>query len=83
MLDPVDYDRKRLFEVLDRRCHEDFQKGSGSLNTQNKRQMNRDLTYILHGKLPRKFGEMPTYMGDYERIAPSDASERYLKLIGG
>ena len=45
--------------------------------------MNRDLTYILNGKVPRKYGEMPEKMGDYQRIAPSEASERYLKLIGG
>ena len=24
LLDPIDFDRKRLFEVLDRRLHEDF-----------------------------------------------------------
>lgn len=26
LLDPVDFDRKRLFEVLERRVHEDFSK---------------------------------------------------------
>lgn len=45
--------------------------------------MNRDLSYILHSKVPRKYGEMPKKMGRYHRIAPSEASERYLKLIGG
>lgn len=45
--------------------------------------MNRDLTYILNGKVPRKYGEMPEKLGNYTRIAPSEASERYLKLIGG
>jgi hypothetical protein len=45
--------------------------------------MNRDLTYILNGKVPRKYGEMPKYLGKYERIAPTEKSERYLKLIGG
>ena len=61
LLDPIDYDRKRLFEVLERRVHEDFGKAAGSTST--KRQMNRDLTYILHGKVPRKYGEMPDNMG--------------------
>lgn len=28
LLDPVDFDRKRLFEVLDRRMHEDFSKNN-------------------------------------------------------
>jgi hypothetical protein len=45
--------------------------------------MNRDLSYVLHSKVPRKYGEMPKNMGRYQRIAPTEASERYLKLIGG
>jgi hypothetical protein len=83
LIDTMDFDRKRLFEVLERRVHEDFTKSSGSTNIHTKRQMNRDLTYILNGKVPRKYGEMPEKMGNYQRIAPSEASERYLKLIGG
>jgi hypothetical protein len=83
LLDPLDFDRKRLFEVLDRRVHEDFSKSSGSTSTHAKRQMNKDLTYILHGAMPRKFGEMPKTLGNYERIAPSEASDRYLRLVGG
>ena len=84
LLDPIDYDRKRLFEVLERRVHEDFSKSSaGTQNTHTKRQMNRDLTYILNSKVPRQHGELPKKLGNYERIAPSEASEKYLKLIGG
>ena len=45
--------------------------------------MNKDLTYILHGRVPRGYGELPQHMGDYQRIAPGEQSERYLKLIGG
>ena len=37
LLDPIDYDRKRLFEVLERRIYEDFNKSSGVLNTHSKR----------------------------------------------
>jgi len=83
LLDPVDFDRKRLFEVLERRVHDDFSKSSGSLNTHTKRQMNRDLTYILNGKVPRPYGELPKKIGNFHRIAPSEKSERYLKLVGG
>lgn len=68
LLDPIDYDRKRLFEVLERRVHEDFSKhttgvSNGGMHT--KRLMNRDLTYILHGKVPRPYGVMPEKMGNY------------------
>ena len=62
LVNPVDYDRKRLFEVLERRIHEDFSQGkNGSLSTGQgaKRTMNKDLTYILNGHVPRGFGEMP------------------------
>ncbi len=45
--------------------------------------MNKDLTYILNGKVPRAYGEMPEKMGNYERLAPSESCESYLKLIGG
>lgn len=82
LVDPVDFDRKRLFEVLERRINEDFKQSTTS-NAYSKKLMNRDLTYILNGQMPRKFGEMPKFLGNYERIAPSPQSDSYLKLIGG
>ena len=33
--------------------------------------------------MPRAYGEMPRSVGNYERVAPSDASDSWLKLIGG
>ena len=45
--------------------------------------MNKDLHYILHGKVPRAYSEMPKQMGNYERIAPGELCESYLKLVGG
>lgn len=53
------------------------------MNNHTKRQMNKDLSYILHDRVPRMYGEMPKNLGNYERIAPSENSEKYLKLIGG
>jgi tubulin polyglutamylase TTLL5 len=85
MMDPLDFDRKRLFEVLERRINEDF-RGNGIPNgggLNQKRLMNRDLTYILNGRVPRRYGELPTRMGNFERLAPSPQCEQYLKLIGG
>ena len=82
LVEPVDFDRKRLFEVLERRINEDF-KQSTTANAYSKRLMNRDLTYILAGQVPRKFGDMPKKLGNFERIAPSSACDQYLKLIGG
>eukprot|EP00347_Sterkiella_histriomuscorum_P010309 403376796 len=82
LVDPVDFDRKRLFEVLERRINEDFKQSTTS-NAYSKKLMNRDLTYILNGQVPRKYGEMPKLMGNFERIAPSPQSDYYLKLVGG
>lgn len=50
LIDPIDFDRKRLFEVLERRINEDV-KCNTSTNGQNaqKKALNRDLTYILNG----------------------------------
>ena len=45
--------------------------------------INKDLTYILNGTIPRAFGEDPEIMGNYERIAPSKVSDRYIKMVGG
>ena len=45
--------------------------------------MNRDLTYILNGQMPRAYGEIPKNMGNFERLAPSEQSDQLLKLIGG
>lgn len=45
--------------------------------------MNRDLTYILNGQIPRKYGELPALMGNFQRIAPTSFSEKIIRLIGG
>ena len=39
-----------------------------------RRELNEDLTYILHGEVPRAFGELPKYVGDYKRLAPGTPS---------
>lgn len=81
-MDPIDFDRKRLFEVLERRVNEDFKQNTSS-NAFAKKTMNRDLTYILNGQVPRKYGEMPKSMGNFERLAPSLLCDTYLRLVGG
>ena len=45
--------------------------------------MNKDLTYILNGAVPRAYGEEPKMMGNYEKIAPSKMSDKYIKMVGG
>jgi hypothetical protein len=45
--------------------------------------MNKDLTYILNGQMPRGYGEMPKQMGNFERLAPCPESDQLFKMIGG
>ena len=37
--------------------------------------------YILKGKRIRAYGEMPEKMGGFERLAPSEYSNKILKMI--
>ena len=43
--------------------------------------MNRDLTFVLDGKRPRKFGEVPVRPGKYEMIAPTQESQVILRFV--
>ena len=45
--------------------------------------MNRDLTYILNGQMPRGYGETPKMMGNFEMLAPNDQTDEWMKLVGG
>lgn len=82
LVDPILFDRKKLLEVIERRIKEEHGLKS-TINTQNnsKQQMNRDLTYILDGKVIRKVGEPPRFMGNFERLAPSEYCEKIVKII--
>ncbi|CDW91822.1 tubulin-tyrosine ligase family protein [Stylonychia lemnae] len=86
VVDPVDFDRKKLADVLLRRLNE-YHNGVNRYNNrqnsqqQQMNQMNRDITYILNGKVPRQFGQMPMYPGNYEMIAPSPLVDKLLQTI--
>ena len=32
--------------------------------------MNRDLTYLLNGAMPRSYGDLPKTLGKFEILAP-------------
>ena len=82
LIEPLSFDRKKLVQVLERRILAE-QGCKSNINTQNnsKQQLNKDLTYILNGKSMRKVGEMPKFIGNYERIAPSEMSDRVVKIV--
>lgn len=82
IVDPINIDREALIKVLERVMK--------IKNTNNNVylyspmvQLNMDLTQIFQGKMPRAYGEMPSKIGRFERIAPSKESERLIKISGG
>jgi len=70
LVDPPAYDRRALTNVCKRRL---IHRKSSS-NVSNRDVLEKDLAEILMDKVPRKFGEMPRRLGNYERIVPMDSN---------
>ncbi|KAK3243678.1 hypothetical protein CYMTET_46683 [Cymbomonas tetramitiformis] len=87
LVDPPDFDRDALYRVLMRRLGGGANQrgarpgggmGMGTL-AEERDQINRDLNAILRGRMPRSYGEMPAYLGQFVRIAPSKGYDALLK----
>jgi len=78
LISPVYYDRFILNAIITRRMDEASHRYSRK-DADPKDQLNDDIKAILHGRMPREFGQMPKSMGNYERIAPSSLCSRILK----
>eukprot|EP00002_Diphylleia_rotans_P029676 TRINITY_DN6056_c0_g3_i1.p1 TRINITY_DN6056_c0_g3~~TRINITY_DN6056_c0_g3_i1.p1 ORF type:complete len:1173 (+),score=242.00 TRINITY_DN6056_c0_g3_i1:66-3584(+) len=81
LVDPPFMDRVALHALLSKRLdsHErGWAKGSGIQTTAQYDQAIQD---ILQGYVPRPPGNMPSYIGNYERISPSKVSERLMKTL--
>lgn len=84
LVDPPDFDHHRLQEILARRIGEEQRhKSKISIHNNTKETLNRDLTYILKGKKLRRVGELPTKMGCFEMIAPTEMSEKVESFARG
>lgn len=75
LVEPMEFDRRSFAEVLHRRVEKKSATGSAA----GRQQLDLDLHAILKGQVPRKYGEMPKKMGNYERIAPSEAWDNMVK----
>ena len=75
IVEPIYYNKQELLKVLERRISE-LNKGQ---NFNSVAQMNEDLSKILEGRKPRKLGELPQSIGNYELIAPSQMLDRLYK----
>lgn len=84
LIDPPDFDHTRLQEILARRIGEEQRhKSKISIHNNTKETLNRDLTFILRGKKLRKVGELPSKMGCFEMIAPTEASDKVESFARG
>lgn len=68
LVDPIAYDRASVARVLKRRLS-DMAKNKFSLN-KNDPDLEKDLRDMLGDRVPRSYGQEPTYLGDYERLCP-------------
>jgi len=67
LVDPPSFDRGLLSDVCKRRM---THRKSAS-NMTSKDVLENELSQILRNKAPRKFGELPKRMGNFERITPA------------
>jgi hypothetical protein len=86
-VEPINYDRDALVEVLERRIQQET-KVSVKSNKDTYLyspllQMNIDLNKILKGYVPRAYGETVSNCKKFEMIAPSKESEALIKITGG
>jgi tubulin polyglutamylase TTLL5 len=75
LVEPIEFDRQRLSQVLHRRLEKKAATGSAG----GRQQLDIDLHAILQGQTPRRYGELPKHMGNYERIAPSDMCDAIMR----
>merc|ERR1712032_1569906 len=76
LVDPLEFDRRRLAEVLHRRLEKKATTGAAG----GRQQLDIDCHAVLKGREPRKYGEMPMRLGNYERIAPSEVCESIMRV---
>lgn len=72
LLDPLPIRRDNLLAVLTRRISEESRKRRKKPTpAEEASQRDTDLASIFDGHLPRPYGQMPTILGAFERLAPS------------
>lgn len=67
VISPLKFDREALIKCLKR-------------GERDQKQLNIDLTKILGGEKPRKYGEIPDKLGNFHPIAPSKTLDHIMKM---
>jgi len=87
LVEPINYDRDSLVNILERRIQQEtkvsIKSNSETYLYSPTIQMNIDLNKILRGYIPRSYGEPVTKCKKFEMIAPSKESENLIKMSGG
>lgn len=68
LVDPLPYDRAAVTHVLKKRLS-DISKNKFTM-TRNDPDLESDLKSILGDRIPRRYGEDPKYVGDYQKLSP-------------
>lgn len=91
-MDPLPFNGEKLLECIakrqqiaaeaKRRAVMAANASSGSTGPNAARiALDDELASVLYGKVPRSYGEMPEYLGQYERICPATAAyDRIMKV---
>ena len=81
LIDPPPFNREAIPRILKRRIKEFQQSKSSFLNNKNDSALESDLHEILGDYIPRKFGEIPKKIGNYEMLCPgTKAYTQVMKL---
>ena len=87
LVEPINFDRYALVNVLERRIQQETKVSiKGNYNTylySPTIQMNIDLNQILKGYIPRAFGEIPKNCDKFQMLAPTKESDNMIKVSGG
>lgn len=78
IIDPPKINKHGLVEIINRRLH--IENRNHTIYSPNI-QLNYDINCILDGKIPRKYGEEPKNIGNYEWLSPSSKTEMLLKAM--
>lgn len=69
LVNPLPYDRIALLDALTRRVNDVRKKGPAAILKADS-SLEADLARIFMGNFPRRCGELPTHMGNFERLCP-------------
>ena len=79
LLDVAPFDRAALSRIISRRLSQ--MSKNRNLMGRNDAELEKDLKDILGDYIPRKYGELPKNMGNFERLAPETIHHQYVTKL--